>query len=62
MDSFPSDTRKNPKDYMVVTLRNGRELDERRVEKMDIEVEKQVEIREELKQGSSETTRKEKTT
>ena len=62
MDSFPSDTRKNPKDYMVVTLRNGRELDERRVEKMDIEVEKQAEIGEELKQGSSETTRKEKTT
>ena len=47
---------------MVVTLRNGRELDERRVETMDIEVEKQAKIREELKQGSSETTRKEKTT
>ena len=32
-DSFPSDTRKNPKDYMAVTLRSGRELDERRVER-----------------------------
>ena len=30
--SFPSDTRKNPKDYMVVILRNGRALDERNVE------------------------------
>ena len=25
-DSFPSDTKKNPKDYMVVTLRSGKEL------------------------------------
>ena len=32
-DSFPSDIRKNPKDYMVVTLRSGRELEEKRVEK-----------------------------
>ena len=32
-DSFPSDTRKNPKDYMAVILRSGRELDERRVAK-----------------------------
>ena len=32
-DSFPSDTRKNPKDCMVIILRSGRELDERRVEK-----------------------------
>ena len=34
-DSFPSDTRKNPKDYMKVILRSGREQDERRVEKRD---------------------------
>ena len=27
-DSFPSDTKKNPKDYMVVTLRRGKELQE----------------------------------
>ena len=25
-DSFPSDTKKNPKDSMEITLRNGREL------------------------------------
>ena len=61
-DSFPSDTRKNPKDCMTVILRSGRALDERRVEKRDTEEEKQVEIGEELKQHSSETTKKEKTT
>ena len=32
-DSFPSDTRKNLKDYMAVILRSGRALDERRVER-----------------------------
>ena len=26
-DAFPSDTRKNPKDCMVVTLRSGREIE-----------------------------------
>ena len=25
-DSFPSDTKKNPKDFMEITLRSGREL------------------------------------
>ena len=25
-DSFPSDTKKNPKDYMAITLRSGKEL------------------------------------
>ena len=34
-DSFISETRKNPKDYMAVILRSGRELDEMRVEKRD---------------------------
>ena len=43
-DSFPSDTKKNPKDYMVVILRSGRELNEMRGEKKDIEEEKQAEI------------------
>ena len=43
-DSFPSDTRKNPKDCMTVILRSGGELDERRGEKRDIEEEKQAEI------------------
>ena len=28
-DSFPSDTKKNPKDYMAITSRNGRELHKR---------------------------------
>ena len=61
-DSFPSDTRKNPKDCMAVILRSGRELDERRVEKRDTEEEKQVELGEELEQHNSETTEKEKIT
>ena len=60
-DSFPSDTRKDPKDYMVVTLRNGKELEEKRVEKKDTEEEKYAEIGEEFKQHSSETIEKEKT-
>ena len=34
-DAFPSDTRKNLKDCMVVTLRSGRELEGGRVEKKD---------------------------
>ena len=32
-DAFPSDTRKNPKDCMVVTLRSGREIESRKKEK-----------------------------
>ena len=43
-DSFPSDTRKNPKNCMEVILRSGRELDERRVEERDTEEEKQAKI------------------
>ena len=43
-DAFPSDTRKNPKDCMAVTLRSGRELEGRRVEKKDIEEKKHAEI------------------
>ena len=39
-DSFPIDTRKNPKDCMVVTLRSGRELEEKRVERKNTEEEK----------------------
>ena len=31
-DSFPSDTKKNPKDCMVVTLRSGREIESRKEE------------------------------
>ena len=59
-DSFPSDTKKNPKDCMTVILRSGRVLDERRVEKRDTEKKKQSEIEEELEQYSSETTGKRK--
>ena len=38
---------KEPKDCMVVTLRSGKELDERRVERKNTEEEKQAEIGEE---------------
>ena len=31
-DAFPSDTKKNPKDFMVVTLRSGRELESKKEE------------------------------
>ena len=31
-DAFPSDTRKNPKDCMVVTLRSGRKIESRKQE------------------------------
>ena len=61
-DSFPRDTGKNPKDYMVVILRSGKELNEMRGEKKDIEEEKQGEIGEELEQHSSGTIEKKKTT
>ena len=61
-DSFPSDTRKDPRDYMAVTLRSGRELEERRVEKQDTEEKNYAEIGEEFKQHSSETTEEKKTT
>ena len=61
-DSFPSDTRKNPKDCMAVTLRSGRELHERRVERKNTEEEKQAEIGEEHEQNNSEATEKEKST
>ena len=43
---------KKPKDCMPVILRSGKELDERRSEKKDIEEEKQAEIGEELEQHS----------
>ena len=60
-DSFLSDTRKNPKDYMAVIQRSGRQLDEKKGEKRDTEEKKQKEIGEELEQHSSETNEKEKT-
>ena len=39
-DAFPSDTRKNPKDFMVVTLRSRREIEGRKEEEKKIEEEK----------------------
>ena len=55
-DSFPSHIRKNPRDCMVVALRSGRELEERRKEKKDIEEEQYADIGEHFKQHSSKTT------
>ena len=43
-DAFLSDIRKNPKDCMAVTLRSGKELEERKNEKKEIEEEKHAEI------------------
>ena len=40
-------TQKEPKDCLAMTLRSGRELDERGVERKNIEEEKQAEIGEE---------------
>ena len=51
---------KEPKDCMAVTLRSGRELDERRVESKNTEEEKKAEIGEEHEQNNSEPTEKEK--
>ena len=61
-DSFPSDTRKNPRDCMAVILRSGKKLYERRGEKRDIEEEIQAEIGDELEQHRSGTNEKNKTT
>ena len=47
-DAFPSDTRKNPKDCMVVTLRSGREIEGRKEEE-NKNKEKKEENGEELK-------------
>ena len=52
--SFPSDTEKNPKQCMVVTLRSGKELDEpkkddkteNQMEHKNLEVEEKIEAKE----------------
>ena len=60
-DAFLSDTKKNPKDRMAVTLRSGREFENRNAdEKRKTEEEKQVEIEEEIKLGSLEKTEESK--
>ena len=58
-DSFPSDTRKNPRDCMAVALRSGRELEERREEEKDIEEEKYADIGEHFKQHNPKTIEEE---
>ena len=56
-DVFLSDTKKNPKDCMVVTLRSGRELENiKEDEKMKTKKENKEEIEKEIKLGSSENT------
>ena len=49
--SFPSDTKKNPKKCMAITLRSGKELDEhkksekaeKQVEQKNLEIEEKIE-------------------
>ena len=53
-DSFPSDTSKNPKDCMALTLRSGIELEDGRNMKKETKEKKHIAIGEELKQQSSE--------
>ena len=60
-DVFSSDTKKNPKDCMAVTLRSGRGLEGRKNEKKKTEEEKHTEIGEEIKQYSSKITKEERT-
>ena len=60
--SVPSDIRKDLREYMAMLLRSGKERDERRVEKKDIEEDNYSEIREEFKQHSSKTIEEERTT
>ena len=60
-DVFLSDTKKNPKDCMIVTLRSGRGLEERINEKKKTEEEKHIKIGEETKLYSLEITEEERT-
>ena len=41
-DTFPSDTQKNPKDCLAVTLRSGKELQERKKNEKEAENEKAI--------------------
>ena len=62
MDAFPSDTKKNPKDCMEISLRSGRKLKEiEEIEKKMAEIEKHVETGEEIKTYNSEVTEEERT-
>ena len=60
-DAFLSDTKNNPKDYMVVTLRRGREIESRKEKKKKTKEEKE-EIGEELKQYNLEVAKEERIT
>ena len=60
-DAFPRDTKKNPKDCMVVTLRSGRKIEGRKERENETEDEKE-EIGGELKQYNSEVAEEERTT
>ena len=56
-DAFPSDTKKNPKDCMLVTLRSGREIESREEEeKKKTEKEGKEETGKETKLSSLELT------
>ena len=59
-DALPSDTRKNPKDCMVVTLRSGREIEGRKGEEKK-KTEEEKKIRGELKQYNLEVAEEERT-
>ena len=61
-DAFSSDTGKNSKDCMAVTLRSGRELKKKRNEKKETEEEKHAKVGEELKQHGSEVAEEDRTT
>ena len=60
-DTFPSDTKKNPKDHTTVTLRSDKELEERINEKKKTKEEKHTEIGEEIQWYSSKVTEDERT-
>ena len=55
-DSFPSDARNNSRDCMKITLRSGRELEERRKENIYTEEEQYADIGEYFKQHIPKTT------
>ena len=60
-DSFPSDTKKNPKDCMAITLRNGREFQKRKEEDNEMtEKEDKIEAGKEIEQNSSNLTEEKK--
>ena len=50
-DSFLSDTKKNPKDFMAITLRSGKELQERK-EAQKKHIDDETEIKDQNSTGS----------